>query len=132
MNIDFDKIPDGLKNILSMLIMSPFWYISIFVFGQNIYKINDPILIASICICLSLLGGFLGGLFAGEINIEKDHIKYELYIGLTFQMLFFSGLFVVCFLVKKYTDNCIDFHGFAIFHNVVLCSLYIIMKNIDK
>lgn len=127
---DVKNIPINLRNLLSISALLPFWYISIYIFHPSLYNSKDILLIASVCIGLSLVSSaILGTAFA-----ERDGILHHnaVFPTVLIQMFTLSLLIFICYLVKEWSGSVLTFYGFLIVYFVIIMILFFYKNWLDN
>ena len=113
--IDIEKIPKYLKTFLINLVLIPFWYISIYIFNNTLYKTQDFLIIISLCICLTIVSSILMSIIM--TNSEKDAYILEENVVIptvSVQVILLSTVIFLGYTLKVTTGKLLNFYGFLI------------------
>ena len=108
---DIKNFPDLLKNILSVAILMPFWYIAIYIYCPELYYQNDLILTISVCIALSIISC----LIIGTAFIEKGGIlDIKVVFPTIILNIFILSIWIfIGYVFNYFFDSIFSFLGFV-------------------
>ncbi|AUC84757.1 hypothetical protein CW731_05365 [Polaribacter sp. ALD11] len=127
--IDFEKIPKKLKYHLINLVLIPFWIISIYLFGNELYIANDFLIISCLCFCLTLCSYIVSSFLISLWNFNPEVKKKELIIfSIFFQTMFLSALIFLGYVFNLICKLKFEFYSFIITYFVSISLLLFIGK----
>ena len=128
---DIQALSKDLKNYLVNAVALPFWYISVYYYFPNIYKQDDFLLIACVCIALTVISNFILAIFI-LTDEEKDKNKtifdFDIILSTTLiQCVWLSILIFGGYLFSRFTSYRFEYYGFLLTY----FSVYIIFTVVD-
>jgi hypothetical protein len=132
MNIDFEKLPKELKNMFINIILIPFWYISIYLFENELYVSGDTALTLSVCVTLTFT---ISALFALIFSINNKNEPPQTPISSVgnmttsafVQSVIMSVLIYGGHLFKSLTGYVFYFNVFILAHMTLIAIFFIIL-----
>ncbi|GGE23101.1 hypothetical protein [Psychroflexus salis] len=125
--IDIDKIPRHLKTLLINSVLLPFWYISIYIFHPKFYKTDDFLIIASVCIGLTIVSSLLTSIIL-TLSEKEAHILEENIVvpSVAIQVILLSLIIFLGYLFKVFFDKIFYFYGFLLTYFGIIILIIII------
>lgn len=115
---DFKSIPKDLKNFLINSLTLPLWYISIFYYFPSVYAQDDILLIACVCISLSIFSYMLFSMLIMETNISKpEETPFDFGVvlpAILLQLFWLSILIFFGYLTSFFWDVKFEYYGFLL------------------
>lgn len=142
---DVNKLSVSLRIIAVNIFLIPFWYISIYLFNNDLYKSLDYILIFAICIVFSISSSLpLGDMMNKAEKESKDYVEsLENYFAMTLSSIitlciWLSILIFVTYSLKFLYNFTFDFYYFVVIYYIPIVTLwlfynlevYLLKKNI--
>lgn len=111
--------------ILSMLALTPFWYMSIFLFKKDLITNNEWHIAFIFSICLSLLWFFSNLLVSivATFKLKDRDTDMMLFVGGSLSILYISFLELVLYLIDRHTDFKITYTIF-----ILASFLYVVFR----
>ena len=80
---------DAIKAISLSAFLIPFWYITIYLLGNNLFILSGNIVVLAFCIVLSVVSAFLSCLFCAQTILLSDN-EYNLTNNMILSVVFLS------------------------------------------
>lgn len=121
---DFDKLHVTSKSaVLSLVVLFPFWFVSIYLFNRPLYNQGDLYIIGALCFCFSVTYFALNLLLAALViyitDSEDEDGSATFVIGGIVSVLYLSLSIIFCYWMEW---------GFKTF--VFVAFLYLILRTI--
>lgn len=134
MTLDFNKIPNDLKSLLTHAIMLPFWMLSVYTFLPEFYVNNDMFIIGALCFCLTICSALAFSVISIKLDGKNKYVfDTSITFGsVVFQILWFSTLFIIGYVSKVLDGPEFEFYGFVLTYFIPLILFVIIFNNARK
>lgn len=112
-SFDISKAPERLKNLLCLVVILPFWYITVHLFHPEFFLRADLFLISAYCIIFTLISFIIFGDFAvvqsrtkaKENNLPSEDISVfsldEIIISILYQALYHCFLLLILLILEN-------------------------------
>ncbi|MCA0133922.1 hypothetical protein [Winogradskyella alexanderae] len=122
--LDIDKIPKHLKTLLINSVLLPFWYISIYIFHHEFYKNDDFLIIASVCIGLTIVSSLLTSIILTRSEKDTNILEENVVIPtVAIQVILLSLIIFLGYLFKVFFGKIFHFYGFLLTYFGIIISI---------
>lgn len=113
----------GKASIISIALMFPFWYISLYLFGKNFYNDSDLYLRIIFALCFSIMYYMYNLIFSMEmLNINFQKQKKYLFITTGLR----SNIYLIVGIAVNYKYTVENYEGFLESVGIYTASIYIL------
>ena len=123
---------ESIKAIALVLLLIPFWYVSIFMFNNEFYKAADSIITVSMCIVISLISSFLFQMFLSKIKEPNNKQKTffdNMLVSVALLIIWLSALIFIIYSLGFLFKTYIYFYWFLVIYFAPIIIL-IILQNL--
>ncbi len=113
---EINKSHISIRAVSISFFLVPFWYISVFLFGNEFYRSSDNLVILSFCIVISLSSSGLFSLFTskiGDLKSTKEPLLNSMSVSVVMISIWLLLLIFACYSLDFLFNKKIYFYWFV-------------------
>lgn len=95
---------DTIKSIGLSTLVSPFWFLSLFLFNHNFYNNSDLVIKIILCLLLSMSSVIVLSVFAFNVNKSKynlvQNVSVSIFILIIWKAILIFSIYSICFFFQ--------------------------------
>lgn len=124
----------SIKTISLSSFLLPFWYLSVFLFGNDFFKSADNFVILAFCLVIIFSSSVLFYIFIDKVNTDdqsKDRMINNMSVGVMLLSIWILILIFIIYSVKFFFEKEIYFYFFCVIYYIPIIILNLLSMVFD-